>query len=43
MKGGTIGNVCAWRLALRVDVLEPTLGELIRESILTTDAQAIPA
>ncbi|AWT31327.1 hypothetical protein [Pseudomonas aeruginosa] len=37
---GTIGNVCAWRLALRVDVLEPTLGELIRESILTTDAQA---
>ncbi|WP_153969322.1 hypothetical protein [Pseudomonas aeruginosa] len=36
----TIGNVCAWRLALRVDVLEPTLGELIRESILTTDAQA---
>ena len=37
---GAIGDVCAWRLALQVDVLEPTLGELIREGHLTTDAQA---
>lgn len=37
---GTIGNVCAWRLALQLDVLEPSLGELIRRGELTTEAQA---
>ncbi|WP_281687369.1 hypothetical protein [Pseudomonas citronellolis] len=37
---GAIGNVCAWRLALQLDVLEPSLGELIRRGELTTEAQA---
>ncbi|KES20115.1 MULTISPECIES: hypothetical protein [Pseudomonas] len=37
---GAIGNVCAWRLTLQLDVLEPSLGELIRRGELTTDAQA---
>ena len=37
---GAIGNVCAWRLALQLDVLEPSLGKLIRRGELTTEAQA---
>lgn len=37
---GAIGNVCAWRLTLQLDVLEPSLGELIRRGELTTEAQA---
>ncbi|WP_256669132.1 hypothetical protein [Pseudomonas sp. MN1F] len=37
---GTIGNVCAWRLALQLDVLESSLGELIRRGELTIEAQA---
>ena len=37
---GAIGNVCAWRLALQLDLLEPSLGELIRRGELTTEAQA---
>ncbi len=37
---GAIGNVCAWRLALQLDVLEPSLGELIRRGELTIEAQA---
>jgi hypothetical protein len=37
---GVIGNVCAWRLALQLDVLKPSLGELIRRGKLTTEAQA---
>lgn len=37
---GAIGNVNAWRLALKLDVLEPSLGELIRHGVLTTDPQA---
>lgn len=37
---GAIGNVCAWRLAMKLEVLEPTLGELIRQGVLTTEAQA---
>lgn len=37
---GAIGNVCAWRLALQLDVLESSLGELIRRGELTIEAQA---
>ncbi|QCI15556.1 hypothetical protein E6B08_23330 [Pseudomonas putida] len=37
---GAVGNVCAWRLALQLDVLEPSLGELIRRGELTIEAQA---
>ncbi|AZC24821.1 hypothetical protein [Pseudomonas sessilinigenes] len=37
---GSIGNVSAWRLALQLDVLEPQLGDLIRQGHLTTEAQA---
>jgi len=37
---GAIGNVCAWRLALQLDVLETSLGELIRRGELTIEARA---
>lgn len=37
---GAIGNVCAWRLALQLDALESSLGELIRRGELTIEAQA---
>lgn len=37
---GAIGNICGWRLALELDVLEPALGLLIRQGNLTTEAQA---
>lgn len=37
---GAIGGVIAWRLALQLDVLEPTLGDLIRRELLTTEARA---
>ena len=37
---GAIGNVCAWRLAVQREVLEHSLGELIRQGVLTTEAQA---
>ncbi|CAH0650589.1 MULTISPECIES: hypothetical protein [Pseudomonas] len=37
---GAIGNVCAWRLAMKLEVLEPALGELIRQGVLTTEIQA---
>ncbi|WP_313025562.1 hypothetical protein [Pseudomonas lopnurensis] len=37
---GALGGVSAWRLALQLDVLEPTLGDLIRRGLLTTEARA---
>lgn len=37
---GAIGKACAYRLALQLDVLEPQLGDLIRQGHLTTEAQA---
>lgn len=36
----SLGALSAWRLALQLDVLEPTLGDLIRRGQLTTEAQA---
>jgi hypothetical protein len=33
---GVLGNVCAWRLAIDIDTLEPALGTLIRNGSLTT-------
>ncbi|OLU25524.1 hypothetical protein BVH03_17910 [Pseudomonas sp. PA15(2017)] len=38
---GAVGDVRVWRIALQLDVLEPTLGDLIRRGLLTTEAQAI--
>jgi len=35
---GTLGAVTAWRLSLQLDVLEPALGDLIRQGYLTTHA-----
>ncbi|SDG72205.1 hypothetical protein SAMN05216603_103176 [Pseudomonas benzenivorans] len=37
---GALGPITAWRLSLQLDVLEPALGDLIRQGQLTTDAQA---
>lgn len=36
---GALGRVRAWRLALRVDELEPMIGNLIRQGRLTAEAQ----
>jgi len=36
---GTSGAVSAWRLSLQLDVLEPALGDLIRQGQLSTHAQ----
>lgn len=36
---GTSGAVAAWRLSLQLDVLEPALGDLIRQGQLSTHAQ----
>lgn len=35
---GTFGAITAWRLSLQLDVLEPALGELIRQGQLSTHA-----
>lgn len=37
---GALGAISAWRLNLQLDVLEPALGDLIRQGQLTTEAQA---
>lgn len=37
---GALGPVAAWRLALRLDVLEPAIGDLIRQHQLTAQACA---
>lgn len=36
---GSSGGVAAWRLSLQLDVLEPALGDLIRQGQLSTYAQ----
>ena len=36
---GSSGAVAAWRLSLQLDVLEPALGDLIRQGQLSTHAQ----
>ena len=36
---GTSSAVAAWRLSLQIDVLEPALGDLIRQGQLSTHAQ----
>ncbi|QLG94736.1 hypothetical protein HZF02_23555 [Pseudomonas yamanorum] len=37
---GTLGAFTAWRLSLQLDVLEPALGDLIRQGQLSTHAQS---
>lgn len=37
---GALGAISAWRLSMQLDVLEPALGDLIRQGRLTTEAQA---
>ncbi|CAI8925007.1 hypothetical protein [Pseudomonas chlororaphis] len=39
---GALGAINAWRLNLQLDVLEPTLGDLIRRGCLNTTTQATP-
>ena len=36
---GSLGAISAWRLSLQLDVLEPALGDLIRQGLLSTHAQ----
>lgn len=40
---GALGSVGAWRLSLQLDVLEPVLGELIRQGHLTTSTSTARA
>jgi len=37
---GTFGAITAWRLSLQLDVLEPALGDLIRQGQLSTHAHS---
>ncbi|WP_349571131.1 hypothetical protein [Azotobacter salinestris] len=37
---GALGPVTAWRLSLRIELLESLLGDLIRQGVLSTHAQA---